>query len=74
MKEFIPFVALAVGSPIPTPLVTRLMEAAIIGAVVTYGTVKSIGSDIDYIKQEIVSIKAEQIQVRRDLYRPLLAP
>lgn len=60
----VPFVGLMVK---PTPenaqtwaLITRLLEAAIIGGVVMWGTVKVLSNDIDWIKRQITEVNTKQ--------------
>ena len=38
--HYLPFIGLALGSQVHTPLFTRLIEAGIIGAIVLYGNVR----------------------------------
>ena len=49
--QWVPFVGLAVGTKNSYhPVIVRLLEAGIIGAVVTWGTVQVLGNDIAWIK------------------------
>jgi hypothetical protein len=69
--QWIPFIGLAVKSPgAQHPLVIRLLEAAIIGAVVTWGTVQVLSNDIRWIRDSI----AQQNQRIDRLESHLLAP
>jgi hypothetical protein len=76
--DYIPFVGLAAGNNTigSTPIITRLLEAGIIGIVAGFISVKVSTSvmenDMRHIMQKLESIEQEQRQVRRDLYRPFL--
>jgi len=62
----IPFIGLAVRAPenIPRPLVTRLVEAAIIGGIVLYGSVQINSSRIEdmksYMDKTVQQIREDQ--------------
>lgn len=61
--QYIPFVGLAVQGVqqhASNPAVTRLMEAAIIGAVTMYGTVQVIGAKVEVLSAQVTELKADQ--------------
>jgi len=61
--QYVPFVGLAVQGAqhhSSSPAVTRLMEAAIIGAVTMYGTVQVIGTKVDVLHIQVQELKADQ--------------
>ena len=72
--DYIPFFGLAVGNNTAgtTPIVTRLIEAAIIGAVIMYGTVQVLGERIDNIATVQKEMKQELRDFKQDFYRPTL--
>jgi hypothetical protein len=70
--QYIPFIGLAAGEASRSPLITRIIEMAIAGMIFMFGTVKVLESDLNFIKDRIAAIEAEQKQVRRDLYMPRL--
>lgn len=66
----LPFIGMALSSGEGQGRVfTRLVEAAIIGGVVTWGTVQVLGADIDWLKQSVTELKADLKELRRDVYR-----
>lgn len=65
--SYIPFIGLMVGkAQQQSPIVTRLIESAIIGAVLLYGTVQILGNDIDWLKKEMSQINGRIEQVERN--------
>ncbi len=56
--QHLPFIGLAVGHE--TPLFTRLAEAAIIGAIVLYGSVQIIGAKVDALGADFHQVVIEQ--------------
>ena len=80
--EYIPFLGMTAGKPIgTTPLMTRLIETAIMsivaGAVGIYVGVEVIKNDLLYLKQGVTetNVKIEKLeekveQIRADLYVP----
>ena len=63
--QYIPFVSLATSDPAyhHPPLITRLLEAAIIGGVIMFGTVEQLGTRLSRLETEVN-------QMRTDLYAP----
>ena len=74
LVDWVPFIGLAIGNPEHQPVITRLIEAAIIGVVVMYGTVQATGARIDGLEQRVQEVKAELGTIRRDIYRPITRP
>ena len=76
IAQHIPFVSMAVMPVAATgkvPMfVTRLMEAAIIGGIIMFGTVKTLEHDLAAMSNTIQEIKADMKEIRRDFYRPRL--
>lgn len=70
IPEYLPFISLVNGTH--TPLVTRLVEAAILGGVITWGTVQVLGERIDNLAQTQREIKYEIKQIRDDFYKPMI--
>ena len=65
--HYIPFVGLMAGKAQQhSPIVTRLVEAGIIGAVLLYGTVQILGTDIDWLKKEMQQMNGRISQVERN--------
>jgi hypothetical protein len=69
----LPFVAIATKGERSTAsqLMVRLGEAAIIGAIVMFGTVQTLQHDIESIKSTINEIKANIEKIENDLYKPI---
>lgn len=65
----IPFIGLMVNSD-HSPIITRLIEAVIIGGVVMYGTVKVLGARVDHVSARLDRVQVEIQHMRRDLYQP----
>lgn len=72
MMDFVPFMALALGDQ--TPVITRLIEAGIIGGVVMFGTVTAIDKDIEWLKHELREVKSEMTTLRSEINRQNQAP
>ena len=53
-------------------LFVRLAEACVIGAIVMYGTVRTLENDIDGIQQDIREIKSDISRIESDFYKPAL--
>jgi hypothetical protein len=71
--HFIPFVGLALSSDTNhQPVVTRLIEAGIIGAVVMYGTVQVLGERINNLESRVQELSIDVKTIRRDIYRPYI--
>ena len=49
------------------PLTIRLIEAAIIGGVVLYGTVQATETKLNYIGQQLEQVRAEVQEIRQQL-------
>ncbi len=47
-----------------------LVGSAVIGGVLLWGTVKTIGADVNAVKQDISEIKEQVRQFRKDFYIP----
>lgn len=63
LLQYVPFIGLAVQgaqSHAANPAVTRLAEAAIIGAVTMYGTVQVIGTKVDVLQAQVHEVKTDQ--------------
>lgn len=63
LLQYIPFVGLAVQGVQHhqnNPAITRLMEAAIIGAVTMYGAVQVIGAKVDALSTQVIELKQDQ--------------
>lgn len=61
--QYIPFVGLAVQGAqqhAGNPAITRLMEAAIIGAVTMYGTVQVLSTEIKGLSIQVAELKQDQ--------------
>lgn len=60
--QYIPFIGLAVqgAQHQQNPAITRLLEAAIIGAVTMYGTVQVIGAKVELLSIQVNELKADQ--------------
>jgi len=60
--QYIPFIGMAIKPPTEDrgPWFTRLIEAAIIGGVTMFGTVRVLDTDIQWIKTSIQTINSEQ--------------
>ena len=59
LVSYIPFVGMAVGHQ-QHPMITRLIESAIIGGVVLFGTVQVLGERIDNLKLQVTELRSEQ--------------
>lgn len=72
--NYVPFVGLAINGDNPKnrPILTRLLEAVIIGAVAMYGTTKVLEERIENIARTQLEIKQEIRQIRNDFYRPAI--
>lgn len=64
----LPFVGLITGKAAGSPLITRLLEAAIIGGVLLFGVVESVGTDIEWLKARVQVIESQQNVMMRELY------
>ncbi len=65
--HYLPFIGLAVGSQVHTPLFTRLIEAGIIGAIVLYGNVR-INEHTSILQQkQIDAIHENQRDIRETM-------
>ncbi|MDP1586316.1 MAG: hypothetical protein Q8M07_01110 [Prosthecobacter sp.] len=64
VAQYIPFIGLAVGGHQQQPIVTRLIESAIIGGVVLFGTVQVLGERIDHLKNQVTELRTEQAGMR----------
>ncbi|NIT13977.1 MAG: hypothetical protein GTN99_06985 [Candidatus Dadabacteria bacterium] len=51
-------------------IITRLLEAAIIGGVVMYGTVRINAGSIQGLKEDVTEIKEQINKIRDDFYVP----
>lgn len=60
ISQYIPFISLAVGGHKQQPVVTRLIESAIIGGVALFGTVQVLGERIDNLKAQVTELRTEQ--------------
>lgn len=49
------------------PIITRLLESAVLGAIVLYGVVKVVETDITWIKRDLVEVKTDIREIRRML-------
>ena len=74
--NYIPFIGLMAGKTEHSPIITRLVESAIIGGVLLYGTVQILGNDIDWLKMEIgqinnriENVEHNQVDVMKFMYR-----
>lgn len=68
--QFVPFVGLAMqgkGGAMKSPLITRLLESAIMGGVLLYGTVQVVGNDVTWIKGVMVEMREEMKDHRKQL-------
>ena len=73
----VPFIGLMVKPPngvISGSLITRLLEAAVIGGVVMWGTVQVLGTDIDWLKKQVSEINYKQDARIERLENWLLVP
>lgn len=66
-SHVIPFLGLITNPGAATPIIMRLVEACIIGAVIMFGTVQAIGTDIDWIKAELHEVKQDIKELRRGM-------
>lgn len=68
--ESLPFIGLMAGGPGPhqSPALTRLIEAAIIGGIVLYGTVQVLDAQIKAVHSDLTEIKKSQSELRHYLY------
>lgn len=74
MMQWLPFVSLmnrnpsAHGAgPWSHPLTIRLLEAAIIGGVVLYGTVQATETKLDHLGEQLQQMRAEVQEIRQQL-------
>jgi hypothetical protein len=74
MMQWLPFFSLmnrnSTGhgaSPWTHPVSVRLIEAAIIGGVVLYGTVQATETKLNYIGQQLEQVRAEVQEIRQQL-------
>lgn len=72
VAQWVPFFSLMNRNPEPPgpwahPLTIRLMEAAIIGAVVLYGTVQTTQAKLDYMAQQLNQVREDVSEVRQQL-------
>ena len=61
--QYIPFIGLAaqgMQQHAGNPVVTRLMEAAIIGAIAMYGTVQVLSAEIKGLSVQVSELKQDQ--------------
>ena len=67
ITHYIPFIGLMTGKAQQhSPIITRLVEAGIIGAVLLYGTVQILGTDINWLKKEMEQMNGRIGQVERN--------
>lgn len=80
-SQYIPFMSLMAGNPQNTPLITKMIETAVMsvvaGAVGVYVGVEVIKNDLTYLKagisetnQKVEKLDEKVEQLRRDLYVP----
>jgi hypothetical protein len=70
--QWMPFLGLmnktkADGSMLQHPLTIRLAEAAIIGAVVMYGTVQKTEIKLEHLNSQISQLREETTEIRKQL-------
>jgi outer membrane murein-binding lipoprotein Lpp len=65
--HYLPFVSMMVGMKETTPMVTRLLEAGIIGVIIMYGVQNTQAEKIDSIKQDISEIKYQNQKINTDM-------
>ena len=66
--HYLPFIGMAVGSQLPTPLFTRLIEAGIIGAIVLYGNVR-INEHTAILQQKQINAMQEN---QKEIYKTIV--
>jgi len=67
VSHYIPFISMMVTAKETTPIVTRLLEAGIIGVIVMYGVQNSQSEKIDSIKQDLTEIKQQNQKFNDDM-------
>jgi hypothetical protein len=72
VAQWVPFFSLMNRNSEPPgpwthPLTIRLMEAAIIGAIVLYGTVQATETKLDHLGEQLKQVREEVSEVRQQL-------
>ena len=66
----LPFISLMAGGPPPqNQFFVRLIEAAIIGGVTTWGTVQVLDTDIAWLKQSVRHLEQKVDTLQIEVYR-----
>lgn len=71
--QYIPFIGLALQDATNNthqPIVIRLIEAAIIGGIVMYGTQQVMAERMDGFEDRLIEVKQDIKQIRSDIYTP----
>lgn len=67
--DYIPFVGLATRQAgQATPVITRLMEAAVIAGITLYGTVSILQTDMRWLKQSMVEMRQDFKEVQSQVH------
>lgn len=64
----IPFIGMMTKRAEGQPIITRLIEAAIIGGVVMYGTVQAVSKDIIWLKSGLTEVKSSIRDMRQEIH------